>query len=552
MYCYKCGAKLENGARFCSSCGARVISGNGTPGSGGQVQTEKQTVINGSAGFSGLSGAADAGGNYGAENVSTGANRDFSTETQKNGTKKNTILLVVLLIVLAVVVGILIAVFLNPDKGTVSEPGVDNGGEEPPLQTEVINPDSQLNMNVQQIDASEYPIIRVYMDISDSISAIVPTDLEKRYFTVKKKNSDGTYTAQSITVATQLDETENLNVNIIADVSGSMDGEPLYQAKAAMTNFVNTMQFGAGDKVELISFSTGVYLQQEFCGDKNLLISDINSFYTDDMTSLYDALYTGVLRTAAQPGAKCVIAFTDGEDNYSSCTEADVINVAQRYGIPVFIIGFGSVNTTSMNNIASQTGGKYYGINEVSSMEDIYRQIYRQEKEMYLIEFTAQGSSISESMEIIVEYLSKAYGGKCTYQFTPKILNSVSGAMIYSSGPEAVVEGYIQNLDDAMNARSVSPIASYMKPGSSIYTTQDSYVKKGIDEQLDSYEIVSVDYSSNDRCVVTTRETFYVQKTNQPLELLTQQCRYVVESSGGKWQMTAFAENVKVLSKIKV
>ena len=102
---------------------------------------------------------------------------------------------------------------------------------------------------------------------------------------------------------------------MVADVSGSMDGTPLNEAKEIMRNFIGSVQFAAGDMVELTSFATGVRLEQEFCSDASLLTNEINGLYTGDMTSLFDALYTSVERVAAQSGAKCVIAFTDGDDN---------------------------------------------------------------------------------------------------------------------------------------------------------------------------------------------------------------------------------------------
>ena len=68
--------------------------------------------------------------------------------------------------------------------------------------------------------------------------------------------------------------------------------------------------------MELTTFSTGVYIEREFCSDSNALIADIANLDTGNMTSLYDALYTAVTRVAAQNGAKCVIAFTDGNDKH--------------------------------------------------------------------------------------------------------------------------------------------------------------------------------------------------------------------------------------------
>lgn len=97
------------------------------------------------------------------------------------------------------------------------------------------------------------------------------------------------------------------------------------------------------------------------------MTNDINNLVTGDMTSLYDALYTAVERVAAQNGARCVIAFTDGNDNYSNCTKEDVVNVANRYHVPVFIIGIGSIDYADVNDIATQTGGMYYNVSDVTS-----------------------------------------------------------------------------------------------------------------------------------------------------------------------------------------
>ncbi|MCI8286935.1 MAG: hypothetical protein HFH89_04630 [Lachnospiraceae bacterium] len=50
---------------------------------------------------------------------------------------------------------------------------------------------------------------------------------------------------------------------------------------------------------------------------------------------------------------------------------------------------------------------------------------------------------------------------------------------------------------------------------------------------------------------MTTRETYFVQKTGEPLALLAQRCKYVVEKEGNDWKITDFAEKVNVLSNIK-
>ncbi len=420
------------------------------------------------------------------------------------------------------------------------------------IYNQYVDPETALNVTVQQVDASEFPHVKLYAQFEDPISGQVPENLDQMLFYIRKQDATGDYVRQTVTRVTQLDEQEALSVDMVADVSSSMQGGPIQEAKAVMNSFIGSVQFDAGDTIELTAFSTGVYLVRPFCSDPSLLMSDVNNLSTDSQTSLYDALLTAVNRVAARTGARCVIAFTDGQDNYSSCSAWDVINLAQRYRVPVFIIGIGQRIDSDVVQIAGQTGGGYYNISDVSSLENLYQEIYRQEKEMYLLEFDdSTNSDISDESNIVVGYHSPAYGGECSYRYTPQILTSVTSDSIYTTGPEAVIEGYLKNFDDAMTEQNFAYIAPYLKTGSNIYNTQRAYVTRGISEMLDSYEIVDVSYSDSFNCVVTTRETFYVQKPGQTLSLLTQQCRYAMVMENNSWKMTDFADQVQVLLRIK-
>lgn len=415
-----------------------------------------------------------------------------------------------------------------------------------------VDPEKALNVTVQQVDITDYPTVKLYANIEDSSTGQVPSDLEQLLFYIRKEDANGDYIRQTVTQVRQLNGQEALTVDIVADVSGSMNGSPLQEAKSVMNSFIRSVQFNSGDMVELTAFSTGVYMVEPFCNDADKLISEINALTTDDMTSLYDALCTAVTRVAAQPGARCVIAFTDGLDNYSNSTAQDVIDLAKRYSVPVFIIGIGNNLDYSVSSIASETGGCYYNVRDISSMNDIYTQIYRQEKELYLIEFEDNtNTSFSDESNILAGYHSPEYGGEVVYHYTPAVLLSVDDSTIYISGPEATVAGYLKNFAPAITEKNFSYISPYLKVNSNIYTMQEKYVRTvGVAETLDSYEIEDVTYSSSDRCIVTTRETFYVQSPRKPLQLLTQRCKYVLERSNNEWKMTDFADLVEVLLQI--
>ncbi len=422
---------------------------------------------------------------------------------------------------------------------------------EPATTTEPPQPAVPISIRVQQVDVHNYPEVTLFLEIVNKQTGEVPTDLDQAMFVINKQDANGKFIRQTVTGLRQLNDHEPLSVVIAADVSGSMYGAPIEEAKSVMRSFLQSLQYHTGDEVALVSFSTGVRLERDFCGDASLLASDVDRLYTDNMTSLYDALYASVCSAAARSGARCVLAFTDGMDNYSNCSVDDVIEVATRYNVPVFIVGVGDVDTGALQNICSESGGRYYDVEDIPSMSQLYETIYRYEKDLYRLSFEdSTGMAVSDESEIDLSCDSTEYEGSCSYTYQPSVLLDVEDANLYTSGPEYDVAMYIKSFAEARTNSSMSPIAPYILYDSNFYREQKRFIENNpAGLTLESYEIVSTDYRSSDECVVTTRETYYVQGRTT-LQLVVQQCKYVVGNYGGEWLITDFDENVKVLQKI--
>ena len=60
---------------------------------------------------------------------------------------------------------------------------------------------------------------------------------------------------------------------------------------------------------------------------------------------------------------------------------------------------------------------------------------------------------------------------------------------------------------------------------------------------------ILMNYSGKNKCKISTRETYYVQVAGKPLQLMTQECTYVLEKNGNDWEMTSFAD-IKVTDRI--
>ncbi len=391
--------------------------------------------------------------------------------------------------------------------------------------------ENPLDIKVQQVDVSQYPNIKMYVEVQDATEidkdAQDDTTSEKDLsnlagdlFYIKKEDIDGHFVRQSITNATKLTNNEALKLDIVADISKNMTGAKLDAAKDGICNFIGNVEFQSGDMVEITSYGKGVQIEQEFSNRYTLLTSKINSLKANTSASLYDALYTATVRTGSQNGARCVIAFTDGEDNYSKCSADDVIEQAKKYRVPIFIIGVGDGNYNKATRIAKQTGGAFYSAKDTTELEDTFNEIYNKEKNMYMIEFQDKTGIDGTNKSIIkVGYNSIQYGGENAYNYEPNILLNVNSDNLYTKGAESTVEKYLRGYESAST-----------------------------NQQLDSFDITKADYRGN-KCTVETLETYYMQAEGKTLELVTQRCEYELEQAGDSWVIKSTSKPV-IVSKI--
>ena len=438
---------------------------------------------------------------------------------------------------------------IGASEGTaVPSTPVDTETESEPAVTTDPSLAVNLSMRVQQVDVHNYPEVSLFLEIRDEATGVVPKDLTAPMFMIDKRDANGDYIRQTVSSVRQLDEQEALSVVIAVDVSGSMEGSRIREVKQVLRDFLSTLQYSTGDEVSLVSFASDVRLEEGFCGDLGILTDSVDYLRTGDRTSLYDALYASVCSAAVRSGARCVLAFTDGKDDYSNCTAQDVISAATQYNVPIFIIGIGETDASTLQLICRASGGGYYDTYNFPSMSQLYEDAYQGEKELYQIRFTDNtGAGATDSTDIRVVCSNSLYEGACTHSYELSALLDVEAANFYNSSPEYDVEMYIKCFADARTYSDINLIAPYLLYNSNFYKNQKKFIENSpAGLRLESFEILSVDYNNSSDCVVTTRESYYVQgKTT--LQLVVQQCKYCVGEYAGEWLIYDFAENVKVL-----
>lgn len=280
-----------------------------------------------------------------------------------------------------------------------------------------------VDITVRQVDNSKFPQITFYANVEDKQGGSV-SDLDEDDFTVQEVEGNGQLVDVNIDKVYQVMDHDRVNINLVLDKSGSMDSQSrMDKAKGAATAFLEKVR--DSDKVEVISFDDYVYLEQNFTDNIDLVKEAVDGINTGGDTAVYDALYSGIYDTYYQNGAKCVIGFTDGEENASSHTFEEVVELSQSTGIPVFIIGIGnSYDESSLIKLAAECSGEYYNVGEVdmeSVMEDIYSTIYREQQDYYVFEYTSpeEKDKTSEREIVLKTSADSEFTGEYRKKFVP-------------------------------------------------------------------------------------------------------------------------------------
>ncbi|MEG1752453.1 MAG: DUF5050 domain-containing protein, partial [Christensenella sp.] len=297
----------------------------------------------------------------------------------------------------------------------------------------------EVTVTLEQVDTTSYPTIRLYYRVLNAETGVPVYGLTKEDFTISE-NVDGAWIEKEISNVSFLETSGGISATVIADASGSMDGSRMNDAKTVMKNFADSLNYENGDQMEILAFDSNVYEVHKFSNDRASIKNSIDWIMPNSQTALYDALYAGTSRAAAQGSAKCVIAFTDGGDNVSSTSPGEVINNANRYSIPVFIIGVGvdgysGFSDNYLTQIANETGGFYKPISDITELSEIYESIYVEQKQVYMLEYeTSEEFERFAQREVKVDINSSTNAfGKSQDTVSPQSVTSgESNVMVYT------------------------------------------------------------------------------------------------------------------------
>ena len=202
---------------------------------------------------------------------------------------------------------------------------------------------------------------------------------------------------------------EGTDIVMAIDISTSMlarDFKPdrLEAAKDVASKFVAGRD---GDNIGVVTFAAESFTNLPMTTDRSVIvnyISDIKMGMLQDGTAIGDGLATAINRIKdGKAKSKSIILLTDGSNNTGVVAPLTAAEIARQLGIKVYTIGVGTngtapypqenmfgrieyvnlpvvIDETTLKNIASTTGGKYFRATGNNVLSDIFSEIDQLEK----------------------------------------------------------------------------------------------------------------------------------------------------------------------------
>jgi len=261
------------------------------------------------------------------------------------------------------------------------------------------------SVNIDNLDTASYPDMKAAVTVRDANGVPIP-DLSTDSFELIE---DGKVSFKPAQVSTQVNPDAVVSVMLVIDISGSMRGKPIEEAKRAAHAFIDKLN--PNDRAGIIAFADEIDLNNLVVGkeigfttDKNALRNLVDQLDTRIgwNTPLYDAIYKGIDLTSKEPsGKRVVVVMTDGRDERDNAKGTpvpnegsrfapdDPINEATRQGIPVFTIGVGGkIDSDYLFRLAARTGGQYQETPNAEELTSLFQNVIDQLKQQYHLAYT--------------------------------------------------------------------------------------------------------------------------------------------------------------------
>ena len=234
------------------------------------------------------------------------------------------------------------------------------------------------------------PPVNLRLDVQVILVPVTVTDALERPMTTLPRESfrvleDGV--EQKITSFSQ--EEGPVSLGLLFDSSGSMKNR-IGTSLAALENLFRTII--PGDEFFLVRFSDQAELLTGFTDTPGEVYGKLGLVQPQGWTAMLDAIAMGAhkMKSARNP-RKALLILSDGEDNNSRFSEAEIKNMVVEADLRVYAIGIFH-RPRFLQQLAEETGGRVLIAQNLKDLPNIVKRLSAEIRSHYLLGFVSSNS----------------------------------------------------------------------------------------------------------------------------------------------------------------
>jgi VWFA-related protein len=173
-----------------------------------------------------------------------------------------------------------------------------------------------------------------------------------------------------------------LSAGVVFDQSGSMRNH-ISESRAAVDQFLETAV--SGDEFFLVKFSDNAELDLPFTPFNDEISKHLAMIEPHGWTALIDAVWrsTSEMRRAHN-GRRALMIFSDGADNNSRYSEAELVSLLREADVQVFAIGLFE-RPRLLERLADLTGGRVIWVKKTGDLTESMEKLSLQIRNQYVV-----------------------------------------------------------------------------------------------------------------------------------------------------------------------
>lgn len=183
--------------------------------------------------------------------------------------------------------------------------------------------------------------------------------------------------------------TDNLEIVLVLDTSGSMEGDPLAAAKDAATGFLEALPSEV--RVGIVGFGPTPTLLAGPTTDRAVLADTVDDLEVAGETALYDAVVHASQQFTAGTSDRVIVLLSDGGDTASTATLPEAEAAATAVTLNVIDLVTPESNRAALDQLAAAGHGTVSSATDPAALRGLYETAARALVNRYRITYESAG-----------------------------------------------------------------------------------------------------------------------------------------------------------------